>query len=129
MAEIRIVVHEELDVTETIVIGELSVADVLGQIDSFYSGPVTRHVLWDISQASFTSADMDDFRRIAAAVAQVSRRRAGGKSAVVAASDLSFGLSRMYQAYRETHNIESSYMSFRTRETALAWLQADKQAL
>jgi hypothetical protein len=125
MVEIRNVVHTELDLTEKIVVGELSVADVLEEITRFYSGPVTKRVLWDISQARIHFAGADEIRRIAAAVAQVSHRRAGGKSAVVAASDLAFGVSRMYQAYREIHNIELSYMSFRTRQEALDWLQSD----
>lgn len=125
MAEIRKVIHPELDLMERIVIGELSLADVLEEITEFFSGPITKRVLWDISQATILLTSPEEIQRVAAAVAQASHRRAGGKSAVVAASDLAFGYSRMYQAYREMHNINMSYMSFRTRQEALDWLQSE----
>ncbi len=125
MAEIITIVHSELDLTERVVVGELSVDDVLGEIRRSYDGPVTKLVLWDVSQASTRSINGDDMMRIAELVSQFISRRAGGRSAVVASTDLSFGMTRMYQAYRSMQNIKPPFMSFRTREQAMAWLVSD----
>jgi hypothetical protein len=44
---------------------------------------------------------------------------------VVAASDLGFGISRMYQAYRDIYQVSLPYKSFRTRHEAIDWLLSD----
>ncbi|MGC3980364.1 MAG: hypothetical protein QM808_03805 [Steroidobacteraceae bacterium] len=103
----------------------MSVEEALAEIEDFYAGTVTKLVLWDISAATMTALDADDMSRISAAVARHAKLRAGGKSAVVAATDLTFGFSRMYQAYREMNHVTLPYKSFRTRDEAIQWLCSD----
>jgi DNA-binding MurR/RpiR family transcriptional regulator len=125
LATVSIVVHQEWDLTERIAVGELTIADVMAELERFYSGPITSRILWDLSAATFNTLTSVDIERLSAAAAPLVKARVGGKSAVVAASDLGFGFSRMYQAYRDMHIDSLPYMSFRTRQEALDWLLSD----
>lgn len=124
MATITIIDHPELELTEKVAVGELTTADIFTEIERS-GGSGTKRVLWELSQATFNSLNVDDVAQFSAKIAPLVKPRAGGKSAVIAASDLAFGLSRMYQAYRETHQVEVPYMSFRTRQEALDWLLSE----
>jgi hypothetical protein len=125
LATINVVVHQEWDLTERIVVGELTITDVMTELQRFYGGTITRRVLWDISAATFNMINSVDVEQISAAVAPLVKTRVGGRSAVVAASDLSFGFSRMYQAYREINLVDLPYKSFRARQEAIDWLLSD----
>jgi len=125
LATITSVVHQDWDLTERIVTGDFTIADAMAELGLYCSGPMTSRVLWDLSAATFDAVQSADVERFSAAVAPLVKDRVGGKSAVVAASDLAFGFSRMYQAYREIHQISLPYRSFRTRQEAIDWLLSD----
>jgi hypothetical protein len=62
----------------------------------------------------------DELRLIAADVAQMSPAPAPGRCAVLAATDVVFGLVRMYEAYSEGSPVEVRV--FRAVDEAMAWL-------
>ena len=97
----------------------------MSEIDRFYAGPITRHVLWNLGEATFTTLNPIDVERISLAAAPWVKTRTSGKSAVVATSDLGYGFSRMYQAYRDINMVVLPYKSFRVRQEAIDWLLAD----
>jgi hypothetical protein len=74
--------------------------------------------LWDLSRSGveLTSAQLKE-------IADYSKIKFSAPSsvAIVAPKDLAFGLSRMYEIYREQPQI--ALKVFRTREDALAWLK------
>lgn len=127
MATIEIIVHPEWDLTEKVVVGDLTTRDIEQELDRFYAGPITKHVLWDLSCATFESISAGDVAKISAKVGHLVKPRlgGGGKSAIVSTSGLGFGMSRMYQAYREVGQEELPYMTFATRQEAIDWLLAD----
>ena len=125
MATVSIVVHQEWDLTERVVVGELTLADVMSEIDRFYAGPTTKHVLWNLAEATFVTLTPVDVERISLTAAPLVKTRSSGKSAVVATSDLGYGFSRMYQAYRDINMVALPYKSFRVRQEAIDWLLAD----
>jgi hypothetical protein len=125
LATISIVVHREWNLTERVVVGELTLADVMSELNRFYDGPITKHVLWNLEEATFGMLNPIDVERISLAAAPMVKNRASGKSAVVATSDLGYGFSRMYQAYREINMVTLPYKSFRVRQEAIDWLLSD----
>jgi|GEM_PF-1287953 len=122
LVTVSVVVHEEWDLTETVMEGELTVSDVMSELGRFFDRPITKRVMWDLSQAGFSKLNSVDIEQISLAAAPLLRVRSGGKSAVVATSDLGYGFSRMYQAYRDINHVTLPYKSFRTRQEAIDWL-------
>jgi hypothetical protein len=130
MAAIRSIEHQADGVTERTVIGVLTLTDILDALHRFYAGdepPRTRLVLWDLSHASLDTLSSDDARRLAEAMSGYAAARQGGKTAVVVRSELAFGLSRMYEHWREVQQIDLSFMVFRERGKAWAWLTGHPQ--
>jgi hypothetical protein len=125
LATVSVVVHQEWDMTEKIVVGELTVADVITEMDRFYGGPITRRVMWNLEAATFNTLNPADVEYISQTASPRIIARKNGKSAVVATSDLGYGFSRMYQAYREISMVPVPYRSFRVRQEAIDWLLLD----
>ena len=128
MAQITTTIDEGLDLTERTVTGELSTAEVFAVFEQFYRGKPTKRVLWDITAADIGTITSADFSRIAAAVAQYGVRFGEIKTAAVVSSDFAYGMTRMYQALRERSMVKAPFMSFRSREEAIAWLTSDTPA-
>jgi hypothetical protein len=62
-----------------------------------------------------------DLRTIAAEIANITTAPVAGRCAVLAASDVVFGLVRMYEAYSEGAPVE--VRAFRDYDEAMAWLR------
>lgn len=73
---------------------------------------------------TLASAAVADIRRVAEYLGPFAKR-VGGRVAVVASSDVHFGLSRLGSVYSESVGVEAQV--FRDLETAVAWLQAGPQ--
>lgn len=75
--------------------------------------------LWDLGKGLNLSSD--ELRKIA----EHGKRKvtAPAKIAIVCPSDLSFGLARMYDVYRQQDIIEERV--FRTEKEGLTWLNSD----
>lgn len=81
---------------------------------------VVKNRLWDFreSQVAFSTAELV---KIAELNSQLGRSY--HKTAILVGNDLAFGLSRMYQVFREADNTHISV--FRDESEALRWLLAD----
>ena len=86
--------------------------------------------LVDFSKADFTNLSADGLNRVFDIVSHLYISNGLDKeikTAIVAPDDLSFGLSRMYQI---THDqSEEEMMVFRTMDSALKWLELNKECL
>ena len=103
--------------------GSLSREEVINTIRNFYEkGPVTRNVLWDVSQAALHDLSAEDVQQIAHVPRKSLDLRAGGKTAIVAPDDLAYGLSRMYQTSSRTESLPFHLQVFRDADTARSWL-------
>lgn len=102
--------------------GKVLSTDIEESITAFYAGRPTRHVMWDISDAEISELSATDVRRIAEQTKRVAHSRPGGKTAIVSAADMPFGLARMYQAFAELAEQNSHVEVFRSTEEALAWI-------
>jgi hypothetical protein len=87
--------------------------------------PKPAALLVDVRQSeTLATAAVADIRRVAEYVGPYGPR-VGGRVAVVAASDVHFGLSRLGSVYSEGVGVEAQV--FREVESALAWLGSPKK--
>jgi len=117
------------ELTEYRVQGGVRVEDYVTCIHEFYTtGSVTRNVLWDLTEADVEHLGPEDIRKLARAPEGVTRDRDGGKTAIVAPPDLSFGRARIYEFTANLEDVGIELRVFRSRADALQWLASDKQA-
>ena len=84
--------------------------------------------LVDLRQADSRARSADALRRIAAIVVDQYRdTQLRPKTAVLAPSSLSFGLSRMYEAFASA--VPGEFVVFRATDAALAWLGVEPDVL
>jgi len=88
--------------------------------------PAGRLELIDLRRLELPDVSSETLRRVADAFRQRDRTQFETKIAVVASSDLAFGLSRMYQAYRSDAPIALEV--FRDMDAARAWLGLPPEA-
>jgi len=111
-----------LELTTNIVRGPTSYDDLLSWITNYYSGSVTKYILWDFTEADLSPITTNQFQNIAEMVKSRSDLRKGGKSALVFSRDLEFGLGRMFEMFSQVEGTEFEFRSFRSLTEAKEWM-------
>ena len=107
------------------VTGELVTEELMEVVAAFKNDPPTLNILWDFSDAYPTvSFGSDDMKQIAELVKRTIGSLTGGRTAFVAASDLMFGVLRMYKTYLAFEISVHETNVFRTLEEAHQWLES-----
>ena len=127
-------ITSQVDKTKNLVIytltGELTLDDIQSKIKSFWEAhELTLNALWDARSAELTNLESSDMESIAAFIGQYTHRfeeRKGGKSAVVASSDLQYGLSRILGTLYEIEDFPTQLKIFRIMDEAIKWLDQDE---
>jgi len=127
-------ITSHVDKTKNLIIytltGEPTLDDIRSKIKSFWEAhALALNALWDVRQAKLTDLKSSD-GSITALIGQYTHRfeeRKGGKSAVVASSDLQYGLSRILGALYEIKDFPTQLKIFRIMDEAFEWLDQDKQ--
>ena len=104
--------------------GRVAVTDIEKIIVGFYDQEPTLNVLWDFSEADLSKVTIGEIEQLAKTVNAVSHSRSSGKSAIISPQDISFGLSRVYQAFAESGEAKSETKVFRNEQEALDWLKS-----
>ena len=104
------------------VVGTLSYDELLNWVIDYYSGTVTKLILWDFREANISLITPSEYRNIAVEVKNRSSERIGGKTAFVFSTDAGFGLGRMTEIYGEIEGIQFEVNSFRSISEAKEWL-------
>jgi hypothetical protein len=106
------------------VTGTLSVDDAITFIHEHYPSGA-KNVIWDLTKGSLAAISLNGFREIATAAKESCAHgvRGEGKTAYVGATDVDFGLLRMYSAFEEIAGIQIEYHVFRTMVEAYDWLK------
>jgi len=112
----------EPDLTLFEVVGDADAEDVLRQIITFLHEAPTPLVLWDFSRGSMRVMTPEDLRVIAARALPYTHVRRGGRTAILCARDVDFGMARMFQAFAEILAAPFDLMVFRDGDQARAWL-------
>jgi hypothetical protein len=116
-------------ILRTRLLGDVTPDDVRSYRTAVRSDPAARHgllALVDCREASklFSTADL---KILAAEAVEMYRHTAvRQRCAVLVASDVAFGLARMYEVLLKDTPIDLEF--FRNAEEAMSWLQADRLA-
>ena len=127
-------ITSQVDKTKNLVIytltGELTLDDIQSTIKSFWEAhELTLNALWDARRAKLTNLESSDMESITAFIGQYTHRfeeREGGKSAVVASSDLQYGLSRILGTLYEIKDFPTKLQIFRQMDEAMEWLDQNE---
>jgi len=127
-------ITSHVDKTKNLVIytltGELTLDDIQSKIKSFWEAhDLTLNTLWDARSAKLTDLKSSDMESIALLIGQYRHRfdeRKGGKSAVVASSDLQYGLSRILGTFYEIEDFPTQLKIFRIMDEATESLGQDE---
>lgn len=112
------------DLTTFVCYGDLSFYEIVVAMKCFYEGIdalPTKKLLWDLRYASIASLSVDQISNIASLSIEYEDMMKGGKIALVASTDIDFGLARIYEAH--TAGLHRNLMVFRTYEEATEWIE------
>lgn len=115
------------DTTVFTVTGEVDASQVLGAIVAFLRTAPTPYVIWDFRNGSLRRMASSDLRMIINRAGPLTGVRAGGRTAIICATDVDFGLSRMFQTFALLNDIPFEIHVFREMDAAEAWLYESKQ--
>jgi len=102
---------------------KLTFDEAMAEVKMFYNLP-TKNVVWDLNGVSELNISSDEVREIASFNPRYENlSRINGKTAIVAPKDLTFGISRMFQAMSEYVDAPFTVMIFRTMGEAQEWLE------
>ena len=101
--------------------GQISVDEIKKKVKSFYEDAPSQNVIWDFTEADLSSITADEIRALASGVKKLAHSREGGKTAIVAPEDISYGFGRMYQIFAEIYAQIADIQVFRSRSEAEHW--------
>ncbi len=127
-------ITSQVDKTENLTIytlfGDLTSDDIQIAIKSFWEAhDLTLKGLWDARSAKLTNLKSSDMENIAVFVGRFRHRfeeRKGGKSAIVASTDLQYGLSRILKSLYDIEDFPTQLKIFRIMNEAMEWLDQDE---
>jgi len=125
MGTIETTKDESLSLTTNIARGQITYDNFMNWINDYYSGAITKYVLWDFTEADVSGITSKEYEKIAAFVKIKSDQKGGkkgGKSALVHSQDVGFGLGRMFEVFSRMEGIEFEFKSFRSINEAKKWL-------
>lgn len=91
--------------------------------DFYEKGPVTKFVLFDLTRSVVDHLDSSEVYSLAQTPRTCLGAREGGKTAIVAPSDLTFGLARMFEFTTGKEGLSFDTSTFRTTDEAMQWLK------
>jgi hypothetical protein len=122
VAVIDILKDTEHQLTILTVKGKVTGEEIVQMIKTHNRRQITKNILWDLTDASYPGAKSLDIDSFVGATQEFMIPRQGGKTAIVASTDLGYGLSRMFEILQSVSQSHVEHGTFRTRESALQWL-------
>ena len=122
MANIEIQKDDKHQLTIITVKGNLTSKEIIDTIYAHNRQKVTKNVLWDLSDVVALDIGKSDVDAFVNATRQFIQLREGGKTAIVANTDLGYGLSRMFESLQSAADSHVHHETFRTKDRALKWV-------
>jgi len=119
MGNIQTILDREIDITTQKCVGIVKAEDISEKIEEYYRDVPTKNILWELQEADLSEISADDVRKIAA---QIGKFKPEGKSAILAGTGVSIGLSNMFSAYSEIERPEFPIPVFSDYEEAISYL-------
>jgi hypothetical protein len=105
--------------------GELTYEAQMDALRTFYDQGPTTNVLWDFRRITGSRISSEEVEKVVAFLRKHKGKRLNGKTALVAATDLDYGLSRVGEAYAAYGDLGWEIRAFRSMEEALDWIDED----
>ena len=102
--------------------GTISAKDIIDAVKAQSASGPTLHNLWDLTDADMSRITNDDIQEIALLVKQAAPKGRTGRTAIVSASDLGFGIGRAYSTLAELFGQSVEVQSFRSQQAAKEWI-------
>jgi hypothetical protein len=119
-------IDKESGIVYTTIDGRTNTDEIVESLESLLNNPDFKPGLNGI--ADLRNSEMDTFsadvKRIAGLMIEYRNKIGPSKTAVVISKDVTFGMTRVFQAFSEQSSIETAI--FRDMEEALRWLGANK---
>lgn len=126
MASIKRSNIKDASLTILTVIGVVTCEDVIHALEDFYENDVTQNILWDYIDADVSKITEKCMMQIIEIAKSYAHLRKKGRTAIVGRTDLTFGLSRMYEILSEVNEHSIQHRAFRNIDEATAWLKTDE---
>ncbi len=120
MAKIKTSIDYQKDLTVNIISGELTIQEILDKFENYYEGETTKQILCDFTNADWSNIPSHEFRNGISKLKKFSRK--GGKTALVFAKDVDFGIGRMVEVFADIEEYDFKFKSFMDKEDAYEWL-------
>ncbi len=121
---ITITIDEKRDLTLFTAEGELTFREQMTALRKFYRGNPSANVIWDFRKIAGNRISSQELQKIISFIKQHESKRPLGRTALIAATDLDFGLSRMGQTYADVEDLSWEMEAFRSLAPALRWIKA-----
>jgi hypothetical protein len=109
--------------------GQISVDEILTEAQEYFSGEVTKDVLWDFAEANvdIRQPQIDKLMIYLRTVPpeEVEKRR-GGRVAIVAPKEYVVGVMEQFKGWSEMVDAPFVFQMFYDAEEALAWLERSR---
>ncbi|MBI1387286.1 MAG: hypothetical protein GC154_02415 [bacterium] len=123
MPDITVLTDREKDLTVHVVAGNITAFQIEEEIKRFYQNTPTQNLLWDLRNADLSEIKSDEVKKILSLSLSLSPTRApDGKTALVASSDMEFGVGRIVENYTEIYKHPIRIRLFRSFAEAMRWL-------
>jgi len=124
MSKIRVSVDSKKQLTIHTATGKVTRDEIVEVQEKYYTNDPTTYLLWDLRAANISALSSDDLKEIVFIGKKYAQKRRNGKTAIVVSSDLSFGLSRMYESYSEMFEHPGDHWVTKEYDEAMKWLLA-----
>jgi hypothetical protein len=106
--------------------GKVYANNITGILKRFFEENPTENVLWDFRETDpDRNVTIKEIEEIARLVSSGQKNIGQGKTAIVASSDLVFGLARTYEFLAEIKGVKNPVKVFRSREKAEKWFEVE----
>ena len=99
--------------------------NIVDYISQHIESWVNYNVIWDVTLLEWESINSQSIRSFVQNTILLSNKRLGHKTAILANSDVGFGMMRMLQMLAEEKN-KIEFRVFRTKAQALSWINIPK---
>ena len=121
MADLKINIDKEKDLTTINVNGVVTADDISNAITNFYKNP-TQFVIFDADNCQLNELSAVDLEKATKLIAQVKAHQSKGKTAFVMPKD-DFSLGVLFEGLTKIENLPREYRSFTSHEEAERWIE------
>lgn len=104
--------------------GTILKQELIDAIKVLYASECTPNHLWDLTETDLSQIKGNDLQEIAEFAKQNAPTRIGGRAALVSASNVGFGLARMFEVFAENAGLPVEIDVFRSPREAEEWISA-----